>query len=124
MNQVSRELTGRERQRIRKLVTSRCANYDREYGCLLLDCDCYMFGVCHTNSALCRYFREAVLPTDPELEAVFKPMPTQLKACKVCSRKFPADGKRVDCSERCANQARRQQTAVRVRRYRERRKQQ
>lgn len=30
-----RELTRQERSAIRKLVTSLCANYDREYGCLL-----------------------------------------------------------------------------------------
>ena len=63
MTQIYRELTGREKQRIKKLITSRCANYDKEYGCLPLDCDCPMFGICYTNSALCRYFRSAVLPT-------------------------------------------------------------
>ena len=35
-----------------------CANYDREYGCLPLDCECYMLGKCWTG-AYCRYFREA-----------------------------------------------------------------
>ena len=34
MSNNSRELTGREKQRIKKLVTSLCANYDKEYGCL------------------------------------------------------------------------------------------
>ena len=42
MSNNSRELTGREKQRIKKLVTSLCANYDKEYGCLPLDCDCPM----------------------------------------------------------------------------------
>lgn len=32
-----RELTGREKQAIRRLVKSSCANYDEEYGCLPLD---------------------------------------------------------------------------------------
>ena len=32
---MSRELTREERASIRKLVLSLCANYDREYGCLL-----------------------------------------------------------------------------------------
>ena len=39
MSNNYRELTGREKQRIKKLVTSLCANYDKEYGCLPLDCD-------------------------------------------------------------------------------------
>ena len=71
MPSQNRELTGREKQRLKKLITSLCANYDKEYGCLPLDCECPMFGICYTNSALCRYFRSAVLPR-----------PTQ--SCKLC----------------------------------------
>ena len=76
MSNNYRELTGREKQRIKKLVTSLCANYDKEYGCLPLDCDCPMLGICFTNSALCRYFRKSVLPEDAGLEAVFTQIPT------------------------------------------------
>ena len=78
----NRELTGREKQRIKKLITSLCANYDKEYGCLPLDCDCPMFGIYYTSSALCRYFRNAVLPTDAKLQAVFRSEPTPLTACR------------------------------------------
>ena len=62
-----RELTREERTAIRKLVTSSCANFDREYGCLPLGGTCYMLEKCLTG-AYCRYFREAVLPADPLLE--------------------------------------------------------
>ena len=62
-----RELTREEKGKIRKLVKSG-ANYDKECGCLPLDCECYMLGKCWTG-AYCRYFREAVLPLDPVLEA-------------------------------------------------------
>lgn len=117
MTNNHRELTGREKQRIKKLITSRCANHDKEYGCLPLDCDCPMFGIRYTNSALCSYFRKFVLPEDAELEAVFIRTPTT--NCKQCGKPFPVDGKRVYCSERCAEEARRQQTAARVRKYRE-----
>ena len=117
MSQNNRELTARERRRVRKLVTSLCANYDAEYGCLPLDCGCYMFGVRNRGSALCRYFREAVLPNEPELQAVFQPAP--LKSCKLCGGKFPAKGRQVYCPERCAQEARRRQTAARVRRHRQ-----
>lgn len=122
MTRANRELTAQEKRRIRKLVTSLCANYDAEYGCLPLDCDCYMFGICYRNSGLCRYFREAVLPTAPELQAVFQPVP--LRVCKQCGGKFPADGKRLYCSERCADEARKRQTAARVRKHREKRRNQ
>ena len=71
MTHTNRELTGREKQKIKKLVTSCCANYDKEYGCLPLDCECPMFGIYYTNSALCRRFRNALLPTAPELQVVF-----------------------------------------------------
>ena len=65
---MSRELTRKEKTAIRSLVVTWCANYDREYGCLPLDSDCYMLGKCWTGS-YCRYFRESVLPLDPALEA-------------------------------------------------------
>ena len=122
MSNNYRELTGREKQRIKKLVTSLCANYDKEYGCLPLDCDCPMLGICFTNSALCRYFRKSVLPEDAGLEAVFTQISTT--HCKQCGKPFPTDGKRVYCSQRCAEEARRRQTAARVRKYREKKQQQ
>ena len=99
MSNNHRELTGREKQQIKKLITSLCANHDKEYGCLPLDCECPMFGICYTNSALCSYFRKSVLPEDAELEAVFTRTPTT--NCKQCGKPFPVDGKRVYCSERC-----------------------
>ena len=64
----ARELTRDEKKKIRTLVTGMCANYDRESGlCLPLDCACYMLHKCWTG-AYCRYFREAVLPLNPELQ--------------------------------------------------------
>ena len=117
MSNNYRELTGREKQRSKKLITSRCASYDKEYGCLPLDCDCPMFGICYTNSGLCSYFRKYVLPTEPELQAVFEAQP--LSVCKECGKHFPKDGKRAYCSEKCAEEARRRQTAARVRKHRQ-----
>lgn len=35
---MARELTREEKTAIRKLVTRLCANYDRDMGCLPLDC--------------------------------------------------------------------------------------
>ena len=65
---MSRELTRQEKAAIRSLVKRWCANYDKDIGCLPLNCKCYMLGKCWTGS-YCRYFREAVLPLDPALEA-------------------------------------------------------
>ena len=64
---MSRELTRQEKAAIRSLVKRWCANYDKDAGCLPLDCECYMLGKCWTG-AYCRYFRSAVLPLDPVLE--------------------------------------------------------
>ena len=82
---MGRELTRQEKAAIRSLVVKWCANYDREYGCLPLECECYMFGKCWTGS-FCRYFREAVLPLDPALEAALLtegPRP-DFKLCPEC----------------------------------------
>ena len=90
---MCRELTRDERKGIRKLVTEMCANYDREYGCLPLDCECYMLGKCWTG-AYCRYFREAVLPLDPVLAASIcedDPAP-DTRLCAVCGRPFLPEG--------------------------------
>lgn len=117
MSNNNRELTGKEKRQIKKLITSLCASYDKVYGCLPLDCDCPMFGICYTNSGLCSYFRESVLPAEPELQAVFESQP--LSVCKECGKHFSKDGKRIYCSEKCAEEARRRQTAARVRKHRE-----
>ena len=152
MTKTYRELTGKEKRQIKKLVVSQCANYDKEYGCLPLSgtpksrktfweeeeqrserafractetsdtelattSECYMFGVCYSCSALCSYFRKAVLPEDKELQAVFEPMP--LAVCKECGKHFQKNGKRAYCSDKCTAEARRKQTAARVRKHRE-----
>ena len=112
----TRELTPKEKRSIRKLVTTMCANYDNEYECLPLDGTCYMFTIAFNTSGLCKYFKNAVLPLDPALEAVFNHLPT--KPCELCGKKFPVNGRKSYCSELCANTAKRKHTANRVRKYR------
>ena len=100
---MARELTREEKAAIRRLVISMCANYDRECGCLPLDCECYMLGKCWTG-AYCRYFREAVLPLDPALEAALFPIPGP-----AWGGAAPADGRLSYCSEACARTVLRRQ---------------
>ena len=90
---MSRELTREERAVIRALVVKWCANYDRKYGCLPLDCECYMLGKCWTG-ALCRYFRESVLSLDPRLEAALSAdgAAPDFKTCSGCGRAFVPQG--------------------------------
>ena len=118
-----RELTGRERQAIRRLVKTMCANYDNDYGCLPLDCECFMFGKAYSGGALCRWFRNAVLPLDAELERIFiGSIAPDTKSCAVCGTAFPLNGRQIYCSDKCAAAGRRKYVAGNVRAYRERKR--
>ena len=98
---MARELTREEKSKIRALVVKWCANYDKEYGCLPLECECYMFGKCWTG-AYCRYFREAVLPLDPALEAALltEGPPPVFKPCPICGGAVPVDGRMAEAGVR------------------------
>ena len=116
---MARELTREEKRAIHKLVKSLCANYDKDYGCLPLDCPCYMLGTCW-KGAFCRYFREAVLPTDPPLEAALRcggPGP-ETRPSPGCGRAVLPDGRTRYCSEACAGAARRRKQRGYMRKYR------
>lgn len=116
---MSRELTREEKTAIRRLVTSLCANYDREYGCLPLDCECYMLGKCWTG-AYCKYFRDAMLPNDPALEAALlgRAAPDTC-VCSVCGNSFIQQGKRAYCSPACQREADRRKARERMREKRD-----
>ena len=107
MSTEGRELTRGERAAIRKLVTGMCANYDSEYGCLPLDCECYMLNKWWTG-AYCKYFQNAVLPLDPVLEATLtgRAAPA-LDTCAACGKPFVPEGRQAYCSPACASTARR-----------------
>jgi hypothetical protein len=120
MSERRRELTRAERSAIKKLVKDLCANYDHEYGCLPLDDNCYMIcGVGYTNTAMCRYFRESVLPTDPALEAVLTGNEAiETRLCGICGGVFPADGKKAYCSDACVGEAHRKRNKENMRKKR------
>lgn len=116
-----RELTRSERAAIRKLVTELCANYDnRDKLCLPLDCPCYMLNKWWTG-ALCRYFQEAVLPTDPALESAITGEDTSLKqkVCPVCGKSYLPTTSQAYCSDFCRTLARRKSERERKRRERQ-----
>ena len=88
------------------------------YGCLPLDCPCYMLGKCWTG-AYCRYFRAAVLPLDPVLErSLTVERITETRPCPVCGRAFLPDGRQRYCSPVCAGAALREQKRAYMRRKR------
>lgn len=117
---VIRELTRSERAAIRRLV-EHCANYDStDKLCLPLDCTCYMLNKWWTGS-LCRYFREALLPTDPELETAITSEDTsqRQKSCPVCGKAYLPTTSQAYCSDTCRVQARRKSERERKRRERQ-----
>ena len=116
MPNIVRELTEKEVRGIRRLVVERCANYHEDYGCLPLDCNCVMLEKVYCGNAMCRYFRESVLPNDPELSAALQNLAA--KRCKHCGKPFPAKGRTMYCSDRCWNEAQKKQTAKRVQKHR------
>ncbi|GHU79356.1 hypothetical protein FACS1894191_1970 [Clostridia bacterium] len=124
-----RELTREERREIKRLVADRCANYSRAYGCLPLDYGCcYMIDKWWTGS-YCKYFQNAVLPLNAELERALlgerppaPPPAAETKPCKVCGKPFMGDGRQRYCSDKCANKARRSSEAGRSRKYRNKKK--
>ena len=68
-------------------------------------------GVCPAIRSFCRYFREAVLPLDPALEAALLtegPRP-DFKLCPVCGGAVAPDRRQAYCSEACALKAHRRQ---------------
>ena len=113
-----RELTGIERKAIRKLVVSRCANYDSDYGCLPLGESCYMLDKCWTG-VYCKYFKNAVLPNDPELASSLV-SGYDTRECAFCGNAFPANGKHAYCTERCAHEAKKRQKREHIRKSRAR----
>ena len=119
----ARALTRDEKKKIRSLVTGMCANYDRESGlCLPLDCACYMLHKCWTG-AYCRYFREAVLPLNPELQASLttEGISPELRACAVCGKAFLPEGRQAYCSDACKAEGNRRKSRERMRKMREKR---
>ena len=112
-----RELTREERDAIKKLVVKMCANYQRDYGCLPLEADCYMLGKWWTG-AYCKYFQSAVLPLDPALEAALVGRAVDMRPCAYCGNLYHATSRRLYCSAACAGKAQRRQQREHMRKKR------
>lgn len=71
----------------------------------------------------CRYFREAVLPLDPELQAALttEGISPELRACAVCGKAFLPEGRQAYCSDVCKAEGNRRKSRERMRKMREKR---
>lgn len=110
------QMTGRQRYRANALIKKLCANYD-DGNCLLLDegegCVCVQS---ISYSLLCKYFRNAVLPADPALEAEI--LGTHPDRCVSCGAPIIKRGNRKKYCEKCAGTAYKRQQAEYARKRR------
>jgi len=62
------------------------------------------------NTGMCKYFRKAVLPVDPDLEATLTGVnAVDMRTCAFCGEQFPVEGRQAYCSDICAGKAQRKQ---------------
>ena len=105
-------LTPKQRQRANALIKRLCANYDNG-NCLALDdgepCVCVQS---ISYSLLCKYFRNAVLPAEPLLEAAI--LGTRFEKCVSCGAPIIKKGNRKKYCEEVRSKSL-QSTAGRVR---------
>jgi len=110
------QMTGRQRYRANALIKKLCANYD-DGNCLLLDdgesCVCVQS---ISYSLLCKYFRNAVLPAEPSLEAEI--LGTHPDRCVSCGAPIVRRGNRKKYCEKCAKIAYERQQAEYARKKR------
>lgn len=92
------------------LIREECANCFQGQ-CVPLDTACPQM---HSESLLCKWFRDAVLPLGKELHAQIMGA-DGLKTCAACGRVFRAMSNRAKYCSDCAAKERRKATAKRVR---------
>lgn len=111
-----KEGTPKHRQSANALIKRLCANYEGG-NCLALDdgepCVCVQS---ISYSLLCKYFRNAVLPAEPMLEANI--LGTRLERCVSCGAPILKKGNRKKYCDRCAVRAYKKQQAAYARRKR------
>lgn len=98
----------------RKLIRSRCCNYDNG-SCLVLDWSfCNVCPQWISYSLNCKWFRNAVLPNDPALEAsILHTQPK--KRCVICGKPVLSKSHRAKYCPACSVQERRRRDAQRKR---------
>ena len=100
-------MSTKQKRRAYALIRDECCNLDPDGYCLPLDCKCPQL---QSETLICKWFREAVLPLDKELHAEITGS-TNRKTCIVCKRLFvPLSNRAQYCAE-CAAKVKRQKHA-------------
>ena len=115
MNGVKR-LTPPQSRKVNALVRRTCCNYDNGNCILLDDGDTCVCPQLISYSLLCKYFRNAVLPAEPMLEANI--LGTRLERGGSCGAPILTKGNRKKYCDRCAVRAYKKQQAEYARRKR------
>ena len=117
---MSVKINAKEFRKVCRLVNSSCCNLS-DGNCLLLD-----DGETHTCVQLiskfhifCNYLKYCVLPLDKELYSKLMNR-TDYKTCACCSSKFYSSAKNKKYCDECAEKIKREKSAERKRRQRER----
>ena len=122
MKENIKYLSKLDKRKINKLVHY-CANYSKDYEiCLPLDAACYMINKCTINSEICKYFKNAILRIDKELEWLLLAKNYNLKACTICGNKLQVRGRQKYCCENCRLVGSRNMEKLKKRRQRENKK--
>ena len=102
-----------QRKQARKLIRSRCCNYDNG-SCLLFDWPfCNVCPQWISYSLNCKWFRNAVLPNDPELESKILGLHPK-RCCTICNAPIYAKSNRAKYCPECARKERRRKEAIRL----------
>ena len=113
MQDIIRMTEGQAR-RVGALIKKSCCNYAGGQ-CIVLDCPCPQL---ITRSLICKWFIQAVLPTDAALHTELSGSRGRAKACAVCGRPFFPRSNRAKYCENCARTVQRQQQREHMRKKR------
>jgi len=110
------QMTPAQLKKARKLIRAECCNYDAQRGeCFALDegdgCVCVQ---AVSYSLLCRWFKEAVLPLEPELRIALEPKVTT-RHCASCGKDYIPRGRASKYCPDCAKKIKRQRERERKR---------
>ena len=97
----------------RKLIRSCCCNYDNG-SCLVLDWSfCNVCPQWISYSLNCKWFRNAVLPNDPEFESKILGLHPK-RYCTICNAPIYAKSNRAKYCPKCAKKERRRKETIRL----------
>ena len=107
------KVTPKYQSAVTSLIRKECCNYMWN-SCVYLDCVCPQIG--HATLC-CKWFREAVLPLNKELQAALMNLDV-MKDCSVCHKQYVPNSNRSKYCDDCGIKVRRKQILNRVHKLR------